>query len=50
MIPVALPAVHRAAFLAWRFTNLFHIRLREHVAGLTLKSHADLLQRFKIDP
>jgi hypothetical protein len=50
MIPVALPAVRRATFSAWRFTNLFRIRMREHIAGFTLKSYADFLQRFKIDP
>ena len=41
--------LRRAAFSAWRFTNLFRIRMREHIAGVTLKNHADLLQRFKID-
>jgi hypothetical protein len=25
-----------AAFSAWRFSNLFPIRMREHIAGLTL--------------
>jgi hypothetical protein len=38
-----------AAFSAWRFTKLFRIRIGEHIAGITLKNHADLLQRFKID-
>ena len=38
-----------AASGAWRFINLFLIRMREHIAGLTLKNVADLLQRFKID-
>ena len=41
MIPGALPA--------WSFINLFRIRMREHIAEVTLKNHADLLQRFKID-
>ena len=41
--------LRRAAFSAWRFTNLFPIGPREHIAGVTLKNHADLLQRFKID-
>ena len=40
--------LRRAAFSAWRFTNL-PIRMREHIAGLTLKNRAHLLQRFKID-
>ena len=41
--------LRRAAFSAWRFTNLFSIRMREHIAGLALKNLANLLQRFKID-
>ena len=41
--------LRRAAFSAWRFTDLFRIRMREHIAGFTLKNYADLLQRFKIN-
>jgi hypothetical protein len=41
--------LRRATFSGWRFTNLFRVGMREHVAGFTLKNHADLLQRFKID-
>jgi hypothetical protein len=41
--------LRRATFSGWRFINLFRVRMREHIAGFTLKNHADLLQRFKID-
>src|SRR6185369_11315901 len=41
--------LYRAAFWAWLFSNLFRIGTSEHIAGLTLKCVAHLLQCFKID-
>ena len=49
MIQSMILLLRRAAFSAWRFTDLFPIRMREHIAGLTLKNLANLLQRFKIN-
>lgn len=38
-----------ASFCAWPFPCLFRIRMKEGVAGLTIKRLANLFQRLKID-